>query len=91
MKSGPLAILLDVVTAMVLGLGVALLAMPFAAHLLWGIENDSVIRVIELGREQPFVQLEFGWAPVGLASMAVGILLTGAGLISRRALLWRPS
>ena len=89
MRRREAAVVLDLLSALVLGVGISLVAMPLAAHLLWGIENDSVIRVIEYGREHPFVQSEFGWERVELISVVAGIGLVSAGAVARWLAFWR--
>jgi len=83
------SLILDIVSAVILGLGIAILLLPLVLHLWLGADNDAYIEIAEATAREPHILAQFGleWIfRVDFLLWPAFLIITG--LLSRR-LLWQ--
>jgi len=82
-------LILDVASAVLLGLGVAILLLPFVLYLTLGADNDAYIEIAEWagGKRNVLAHLELVWM-FGLEYLVLSAVPIIIGLVLRW-LLWR--
>lgn len=89
MQQKATAYVTDATSAIILGLGIALLLLPVVLHLWLGVDNDAYLVVAEGARADPLILGEIGleWMfRMDFLLWPAFLLVTGLGL---RWLVWR--